>query len=145
MRRALIPFVLAAIIAVQATTAVAAVRSAAAAKAVPTKKVVTQKFVGTPAQADRWGDVQVTITIRKTMMVTAAGKKQVTRKMTDLSATYPDHAFRSQEINQQAGPLLRQEALQAQSSNINAISGATDSSYAFAQSLNAAILAALKA
>ncbi len=145
MRRTFIPFMLAAVLATQAASAVAAVRSTAAAKAAPSKKVIAQKFAGTAVEADRWGPVQVTITIRKTTAVSAAGKKMVTRKMTDLTATYPDSNHRSASINDQAIPLLKQEALKAQSANINAISGATDTSYAFHDSLNAAILAALKA
>jgi uncharacterized protein with FMN-binding domain len=46
---------------------------------------------------------------------------------------------RSQFINSQAVPLLRSEVLQAQSANINLISGATFTSQAFATSLQAAI------
>jgi uncharacterized protein with FMN-binding domain len=46
---------------------------------------------------------------------------------------------RSAEINDQAGPLLRQEVLQAQSAKINVISGATFTSEAFAQSLQVAL------
>jgi uncharacterized protein with FMN-binding domain len=55
---------------------------------------------------------------------------------------YPNHTDRSVFINQQALPMLVREALQAQSTRINLVSGATDTSYGFAQSLQAAILAA---
>jgi uncharacterized protein with FMN-binding domain len=48
-------------------------------------------------------------------------------------------------INDQAVPILRSEALQAQSANIQLVSGATDVSRAFVQSLQSAIMAALKA
>ena len=48
-------------------------------------------------------------------------------------------------INQNALPILKSEALQRQSANINLVSGATDTSYAFAQSLQAAILKAKQA
>ena len=54
----------------------------------------------------------------------------------------PNHTDRSIFINQQALPYLIQETLQAQSTGINMISGATDTSYAFQSSLQAAILAA---
>jgi uncharacterized protein with FMN-binding domain len=145
MRKSFIAFLVAATIATQAVNAVAAASSSAAARATPSKRVITQTFEGAAAEADRWGPVQVTITIRKTTAVSAAGKKTVTRKLTRLTATYPDHSSRSLRINEQAVPILKQEALQAQSANVNAVSGATDTSYAFAESLNAAIVAALKA
>ena len=48
-------------------------------------------------------------------------------------------------INQNALPILKSEALQRQSASINLVSGATDTSYAFAQSLQAAILKAKQA
>jgi uncharacterized protein with FMN-binding domain len=106
--------------------------------------VVTRKFTGTAAQADRWGYVQVTITVRKST-ATVAGKKKVTRRMTALSATSPDHTSRSIMINQQAIPILHSESLRAQSANVQLVSGATDTSQAFAESLQSAIAKALKA
>ena len=106
--------------------------------------VVTRKFTGTAAQADRWGYVQVTITVRKTT-TTVNGKRKVTRRMTNLTATAPNHTSRSVVINQQAVPILRSEALRAQSANIQLVSGATDVSQAFVQSLQSAIAKALAA
>ena len=109
-----------------------------------TKKVVTKKFAGAAYQADRWGSLQVTITVRKTTTGTA-GKRKVTRKITAVSVpTYPNHTDRSVYINSQALPILKSEALQAQSANINLVSGASDSSQAFAESLQSAILKAKK-
>ena len=58
---------------------------------------------------------------------------------------YPNHTDRSVYINSNALPLLKSEALRAQSANVNLISGATDTSYGFAQSLQAAILKAKRA
>ena len=49
-----------------------------------------------------------------------------------------DHS-RSQFISQQAGPLLQQEALQAQSAQIDIVSGATYTSESYAQSLQSAL------
>ena len=46
---------------------------------------------------------------------------------------------RSQFISQQAGPLLQQEALQAQSAQIDIVSGATYTSESYAQSLQSAL------
>ena len=107
-----------------------------------TKKVVTRKFAGVAYQADRWGSLQVTITVRKTTTVTA-GKRKVTRKITAVSVpTYPNHTDRSVYISSQALPILKSEALRAQSANINLVSGATNTSEAFAQSLQSAILKA---
>ena len=145
-RKTVTAILVSSVIAAQAANAVAAVRSTAAAKATPSKKVVTQTFLGTAVEADRWGPIQVSITVAKTTTVDAKGKKKVTRKMTKLTVPeYPDHSSRSARINEEALPILTQEALKAQSASINAVSGATDSSYAFAESLNAAILKALKA
>ena len=108
-----------------------------------TKKVVTKKFAGVAYQADRWGSLQVTITVRKTTTVTA-GRRKVTRKITAVSVpTYPNHTDRSVYISSQALPILKSEALQAHmSANINLVSGATYTSDAFAQSLQSAILKA---
>jgi uncharacterized protein with FMN-binding domain len=56
---------------------------------------------------------------------------------------YPNHTDRSVFINQQALPMLEQEVLSAQfTGGINMISGASDSSNAFIQSLQAAIVQA---
>jgi uncharacterized protein with FMN-binding domain len=128
-----------------ATLALPIVDASAATKAAKKKIVVTKKFAGSVASVDRWGDLQVTIVVRKTTTM-VNGKKKVTRKLTGLSVpTYPNHTDRSVYINQNALPILKSEALQRQSANINLVSGATDTSYAFAQSLQAAILKAKRA
>jgi len=51
----------------------------------------------------------------------------------------PTDRARSQEISSQAEPLLRSEALAAQSADINLLSGATYTSEGFAQSLQSAL------
>jgi uncharacterized protein with FMN-binding domain len=139
MRRAITTLLTAAVIAMPVAQATAAVKT--------TKKkiVVTKKFAGSGVEAGRWGTLQVTIVVRKTTTITGA-KKKVTRKMTAISVpTYPNHTDRSVYINSQALPILKSEALRAQSTNINLVSGASDTSYAFAQSLQSAILKAKKA
>ncbi|MBV8597844.1 MAG: FMN-binding protein [Actinobacteria bacterium] len=98
------------------------------------KKVVTKKLNGTPAQADRWGQVTVNVTVR----LTTVGKK-TTRKYLDLGGSYTYHTDRSQYIMSQALPILRQEFLQAQTSNVQMVSGATYTSQAFEQSLQSAL------
>src|ERR1700675_1207419 len=114
--------------------------AAAATKAKAKTVVVTKRFSGSVASVDRWGNLQVTIVVRKTTTTTGT-KKKVTRRITSVSVpTYPNHTDRSVFINQNALPILKSEALKAQSANINLVSGATDTSYGFAQSLQAAIL-----
>jgi len=92
------------------------------------KKVVAvvPRTIQGPAVDMRWGPVQVTIVVK--------GKV-----LTDVQATAPTERSRSAFINNQAIPVLRQEALQAKSANIDLLSGATMTSEAFAQSLQAAL------
>ena len=128
---------LAAVAGAAGTTAVAQGKS----KVIVVKKTVT----GSQAQADRWGYIRVTLVVRKTTTITGA-KKKVARKIVSVTVPeYPNHTDRSVFINQQALPLLVQEALHTQlNPNIQLVSGATDSSSAFQQSLQAAILQAKK-
>jgi uncharacterized protein with FMN-binding domain len=117
-----------------------------AVAATPRKTVVTKTktIAGSTAQADRWGDLQVSVVVRKTT-TTVGSKVRVTRRIVKLTVpVYPNHTDRSVFINQQALPYLIQETLKAQSTDIQLISGATATSYAFAQSLQAAILQAKK-
>ena len=132
MRRALTVLVSAAVLALPAGQA------AATTKPKTVKKVVTKSYTGPAAQADRWGTVQVTVVVRTTT-VTTGTKKKVTRKLTDVKSTYSVHTDRSQYIMEQALPYLKQEALTAQSANVQMISNATYTSEAFAQSLQAAL------
>jgi len=61
-------------------------------------------------------------------------------KITDVQfLQYPNDRSRSIAINTLAMPNLKQEAIQAQSANVNIVSGATDSSNAFVQSLSSAL------
>ena len=55
---------------------------------------------------------------------------------------YPHDRRTSQQINDQVMPWLTQEAIQAQSANVDLISGATLTSEGFANSLQAALLSA---
>ena len=59
---------------------------------------------------------------------------------------YPNHTDRSVFINQQAIPLLTNEVLTMTkfNPNIELVGGATATSYAFAQSLQAALIQAKK-
>lgn len=61
-------------------------------------------------------------------------------KLTSVSfLEYPNDNPTSQSINSQAIPYLQQEAIQAQSANVDIISGATYTSQAFSQSLGSAL------
>jgi uncharacterized protein with FMN-binding domain len=61
-------------------------------------------------------------------------------KLTDVRfLQYPNDQPNSIVVNSQAMPFLKQEALQAQSANVNIVSGATDTSQAFIQSLSSAL------
>ena len=61
-------------------------------------------------------------------------------KITDVQfLQYPSDRRQSIEINSQAMPLLKEEAIQAQSANVNGVSGASASSAAFVQSLQSAL------
>ncbi len=109
-------------IAVLMTTIAAAFSPSALA----TATAATTKTYRGPAVNMKFGPVTVTIGVR--------GKKIVR-----VTAVMPTERPRSQRINSQAGPLLRQEVLKAQSAQINIVSGATYTSNAYAQSLQAAL------
>ena len=74
----------------------------------------------------RWGTVRVTITVNGS-------------RITRVSASYPTERPRSTRINEHAIPILRSEALSAQSSNIRSVSGATMTSSAYKSSLRSAL------
>lgn len=76
---------------------------------------------------NRFGDVQVRVVISN-------------KHITDVQAVrLPTDRAESAYISQQAGPWLRTEALQAQSANIDIISGATYTSQSYVQSLESAL------
>jgi uncharacterized protein with FMN-binding domain len=61
-------------------------------------------------------------------------------KLTDVTfLEYPSDNGHSQQINQRAAPVLKSEAISAQSAKVNTVSGATDTSEAFSQSLSSAL------
>ncbi|WP_416395309.1 MULTISPECIES: FMN-binding protein [unclassified Curtobacterium] len=83
-------------------------------------------FAGDTTQT-QYGPVQVQITV-------ANGK------ITDVTALQlTDQGGRSVQISAQAAPILRQEALQAQSAKIQSVSGATFTSEGYTTSLQSAI------
>jgi uncharacterized protein with FMN-binding domain len=110
-----------------------------AAAAATQSGAATKKLTGQTYQADRWGTVKIDVTVR----VTKTGRKTKV-KFVDLGGSYSYSSGRSQYIMSRALPLLRQEFLEAQSANVDLISGATATSQAFEESLTSA-LAQLKA
>jgi uncharacterized protein with FMN-binding domain len=83
-------------------------------------------YTGATADA-QWGYIQVKISIQN-------------GKLTNVQfLQYPNHRDRSVEINNYAMPQLSSEAISAQSAQVDVISGATDTSEAFIQSLGDAL------
>jgi len=77
----------------------------------------------------RWGNVQVEVTLTD-------------GRITDIaSVQLPDGDGHSARISQQAWPELVQQAIEAQSSQIAGVSGASYTTYGFEQSLRSALLA----
>ncbi len=112
----------------------------------PRKKVVTttQTITGPSVKCNRWGQLVIRIKVRKTVTTTAASSKTAIKIIAIDYPVYPKATFRSVYINDQALPLLIEEVLEAQSTKIETISGATNITDSFKQSLQAAILQAQK-
>jgi uncharacterized protein with FMN-binding domain len=83
-------------------------------------------YTGNVADA-QWGVVQVQLVIQN-------GKISSVQFL-----QYPNERNRSVEINNYADPILVNEAIQAQSTKVDIVSGATDTSEAFIQSLSNAL------
>jgi uncharacterized protein with FMN-binding domain len=92
----------------------------------PPTSTQTRTLTGGAVDND-YGTVQVQVTMRG-------------NQITEIVALQmPDSHQRSVEISQAAEPILRQEALQAQSAQIDLVSGATFTSESYAQSLQSAL------
>jgi uncharacterized protein with FMN-binding domain len=92
----------------------------------PTGRYKDGTYTGSVADAF-YGNVQVQVTI-------SGGN------ITDVQfLQYPSDRSTSRFINSQATPLLTQEAIQAQSAQVDGVSGATATSEAFIQSLQSAL------
>ncbi len=92
----------------------------------PIPSTTASKSITGPLINTRWGPVQVKVTIDG-------------GKITAITALKLPVGGRSGRISQQVEPKLRQQALAAQGANINGVSGATFTSNAYAQSLQAAL------
>ncbi len=94
------------------------------------------KVVGPAVEAERWGPLKVVVLIRR---VKQDGKLVSQRITKVVVPTYPDSNFRSEQINDEALPLLVNNVLVTQGAEIDDLSGATDTSEAFRESLAAAL------
>ena len=111
----------------------AIVATAPAATAAPSRSQGTAPangtFDGTLVQTTQ-GPVQVRITVSNGRIV-------------DVNAiVFPNDSARHQQVSSYALPSLRAAVLDAQSADIDTVSGATDTSYGYLESLQAAIDAA---
>jgi uncharacterized protein with FMN-binding domain len=89
-------------------------------------RTASRTIVGAPVR-DPYGTVQVAVTLRGGRIVDV---RPVQIPMSD---------GHSQAVNAQAAPMLRSEVLRAQSARVDVVSGATYTSEAYAQSLQAAL------
>lgn len=87
--------------------------------------LINGTFVGSDVK-NQFGTVQVQVTI-------------VDSKITDVTALKYPNSGRSQQISQSAIPVLIQQTLTAQSSNIDGVSGASYTSQSFYDSLSSAL------
>jgi uncharacterized protein with FMN-binding domain len=109
-----------------AATAPAGATAATSPTATPGALYKDGTYTGSVADA-QWGYVQVQAIIQG-------------GKITDVKwLEYPADRSTSRYINSIADPQLTSEAIQAQSAQVDLITGATDSSYAFIQSLTDAL------
>ena len=107
----------------------------AAAKA----KTVTKTVIGSTVICKKWGPLQLHVKITQSVV---GGKVKSFKILAITWPIWPQHTVRSVFINQKALPLLQQQVLELQSAKIETISGATDITVSFKQSLAAALIAA---
>jgi len=89
-----------------------------------------ERVVNGAATSTRWGTVQVEVHVRNGQIVDV------------VPLAVPDSNSRDYRINSYAVPVLRGEALAAQSANIDTVSGATVTSNGYIRSLQSALDAA---
>jgi len=92
----------------------------------PRTRLADGDFTGEPADC-QWGTVQVEVRVQGGA-VAQVNFLQV-----------PDHRRRSAEISDWTMPILAQEAIKAQSGDVDLVSGATATSFAFQQAFSSAL------
>jgi uncharacterized protein with FMN-binding domain len=108
------------------TTSAAPKSGTSSTSAAPPPASAAKTITGDAAQT-RYGPVQLAVTF--------SGKKITQIQVLE----YPTETGRDQEINSYAIPQLNQQAMSAQSANIDGVSGATYTSEGYQQSLQSAI------
>jgi len=91
-------------------------------------RTVTHTYKGAVVTT-QWGPLQATVTVKN-------------KKIINVKIATSTHATRSAILDSQAFPTLRQEVLQAQSTRVNLVSGATQVSQAYLQSVESALVKA---
>jgi uncharacterized protein with FMN-binding domain len=105
-------------------------RPSASASATGTGTGTGTKTVNGPSVNYSFGVLSVAVTVNlSTRKIVKVG----------IASLEDDGSFRSEMIDQQAIPILEQEALQAQTANIQSVSGASFTSSGFQQSLQGAL------
>ncbi len=113
------------------TTVEATADPEATAEAITDGMYVDGQYVGDAVTAQRWGTMQVVVVIEN-------------GELTDvLIADYPHSTNLSNVLSRNGIPILISEAIEAQSSDIDVVSRATDTSRAFITSLESALEDAL--
>ena len=111
-----------------------------AAMRAKTGKTVTKTVLGSTVICKKWGPLQLKLKVAQTI---TNGKVKI-KILAVTWPIWPQHTDKSVYINTKALPLLQQQVIQLQSANIESISGATDVTVSFKQSLQAALIAAKK-
>jgi uncharacterized protein with FMN-binding domain len=96
----------------------------------PTGQYTDGQYLGNSADA-YYGNIQVEAIIQNGKLAEV------------VFVDYPQDRGTSIRINNRAMPILKEEAISAQSANVNTVSGASDSSAAFRESLASALAQAL--
>ena len=96
------------------------------AAAQPASSACEGQTIDGPTIDTRWGPVQVEAVVSSSGQICDVGAIQ-----------YPNSHRKSQQINNRALPILHKQVMQAQSVNINGVSGATITSIGYARSLQA--------
>ena len=79
-----------------------------------------------------WGDLRAKISIRSGLITGV----QILQ--------YPDHRSQSLYLSQMAGPILESEVIKSQKAQVDVVSSATDTSYAFQDTIANAIIKATR-
>jgi hypothetical protein len=112
----------------------------------PKKKVTTSTatVTGPLTPCKRWGPLQVRIKVEKKVTTIGTTRKVAVKILAIDFPVVSDATFKTRVINERALPYLVDEALEIQNANVEVISGATDTTISFRQSLQAALLQAKK-